>query len=305
MRDVRRLRTHFQKQLDTTMITITKPMSACFTALLLCCSSCLLRAGEAVWTAASGLFPTNASPSWYFYSEPASTMTIGAGSLRIETSPAFARATYFHDRDVLSIPTNFVIEARVRYISGSSTVPGRAAAGISFFTRKGVANWLWIGQDEVFVNSGARLQRGAVASVDTDDAFHTYRIEFHGVASGSGFDVFHDGTLVLSGSLFLDDEDQEPEIGWGDVAYEASGVSEWQSFRHNASAAPTVSIFAAAEICWSSETNRTYQVQWAPALPATNWTDLGSAVAGTGTNVCVFDSTRGSGRRFYRVEVVP
>ena len=44
----------------------------------------------------------------------------------------------------------------------------------------------------------------------------------------------YDGVLTLKGSLFAADEDQAPEIGWGDLAYDASGVSEWQLFRHNA-----------------------------------------------------------------------
>jgi len=284
---------------------IVVPLSACLTVSLLFCSAGWSRAGDAVWTAASGVLPTSANPPWLFYGEPTNSVTLGSGVLRMETSPAFARASYFQEWDALSIPTNFVIEASVRYVSGNSTTAGRTGTGIYFFTQKGVANWLWIGQDEVFVNAGSRFQRGAVANVDTDDAFHSYRIEFRGITNGSRFDVFYDGALTLNGLLFLDDEDQEPEIAWGDLAYEASGVSEWRSFRHNASALPTVSIFTAAEICWPSETNRIYQVQWAPSLPAASWTDFGSPVAGTGTNMCVFDSTRGTARRFYRVELVP
>jgi hypothetical protein len=287
------------------MKTNTVAIEVYFTVLLMFCSACLSRAGDAVWTAASGQFPTDASPSWLFYGELTNTVTLVSGVLRMETSPAFARASYFQEFNTLSIPTNLIIEARVRVVESSSTVAGRAVAGIYFYPQKGIANWLWIGKDEVFVNSGTRFQRGSVANVDTDDAFHTYRIELHGTTNGSSFDVFYDGTLTLSGSLFADDEDQEPEIAWGDLAYEASGVSEWQSVRHNASAVPTVSIFPAAEICWPSETNRMYQVQWASSLSATNWTDFGAAVVGTGTNICIFDSTRGSDGRFYRVEIVP
>ena len=192
-----------------------------------------LSGATSIWRAESGVLPTAATPPWEFYSEPTSTVDLSPDFLRLETSPSFSRATYFQEYNALSIPADFVIEARVRYVSGSSTTPARAAAGISFFTEKGIANWLWIGDDEIFVNSGARFQKGASAAVDTNDAFHDYRIEFHGTSIGSTFDVFYDGAFKLSGTLFMDDEDQQPELGWGDLAYEASGISEWQSFSHN------------------------------------------------------------------------
>ena len=65
--------------------------------------------------------------------------------------------------------------------------------------------------------------------MDTDDAFHTYRIEVHGVTNGSTFEVFYDGTPTLIGSLYFQDEDQQTEIFWGSYP---SGESLWQSFRH-------------------------------------------------------------------------
>lgn len=67
---------------------------------------------------------------------------------------------------------------------------------------------------------------------------------------------------------------------------------------------PVVSIYPATEICWSSQTNSRYQVEWAPSVDSTSWTSLGPAVQGTGSNVCVFDSTRSGAVRFYQVRVV-
>src|SRR4026207_292285 len=127
------------------------------------------QAGDAVWTATSGSFPTNANPSWLFYGEPTNSVTLAAGILRLETSPAFARATYFQEFYALSVPTNLVIEARMRFVNGSSTTPARSAAGVYFYPQKGVANYLWIGQDEIFVNAGTRFQKGETAAVDTDN----------------------------------------------------------------------------------------------------------------------------------------
>jgi hypothetical protein len=173
-----------------------------------------------------------------YYEEPTTSVTLAEGALRLETSPDNARASYFQEYDFLSIPEDLVIEADVRFVSGRSATSARSSAGIYFYPQKQVANWLWIGQDEIFVNAGSRFQRGAHANVDTDDAFHNYRIQLHGTAEGNEFDVYYDGALMLSGSLFLDDEDQEPEIAWGDLAYEASGISEWRSFRHTGLAVP-------------------------------------------------------------------
>jgi hypothetical protein len=198
------------------------------------CAASRARAAESAWTAASGVLPSAANPPYSFYEELTASVSLGAGVLKLDTSPASSRATYFQESDALSVPPNLVVEARVRFVSGTSDVPGHAPAGISFYPSKGVANSLWIGRDEVFVNAGTRFARGAVAGVDTDGAFHDYRIEVQGTSAGSRLDVFYDGAPLLTGALFLDDPDQEAEIGWGDLAYDASGVSEWQSFRHNA-----------------------------------------------------------------------
>jgi len=68
---------------------------------------------------------------------------------------------------------------------------------------------------------------------------------------------------------------------------------------------PIVSIFTAVEINWLALTNVSYQVQWSSDLGSTNWTNLGASVQGASTNTSVFDSTRYSSKRFYRVEVSP
>jgi hypothetical protein len=68
---------------------------------------------------------------------------------------------------------------------------------------------------------------------------------------------------------------------------------------------PSVSIYTAVEVCWPTETNKTYQLQWAPSLGSVTWMSLGSPVPGTGTNICIFESTRGMAKRFYRLEVLP
>ena len=267
-----------------------------FAFLFILCVARLSHAGDAVWTAASGMYPTNVNPPWFLSGYPG-TPVLDPGALRLRGTNSYLG--YFQgdsgrsDLD-LDIPTNLVLEARVRLVSGT--------AKIYFVTQLGVENWLSIGADEISVNAGARTVRGAAASVDTDDAFHTYRVEVHGVTTGSTFQVFYDGILTLTGALYFQDEGQFPEIFWGSYPI---GESLWQSFKHNGSTTPTLSVFPAAEICWASKTNLLYQVQWATSLPSTNWTGLGPPKQGTGAEICIFDSTRAAARRFYRVEVVP
>ena len=266
-------------------------------AFFILCVAYALQAGDAVWTASSGLLPSGANPRWGFFEYPQNGAhpALEADGLRLRSTNGYI-GFYQGDGEpnVLDIPTNLVLEARVRAISGT--------AAIYFVTEQGVENWLSIGTDEIFVHAGARTNRGATAHVDTDNAFHNYRIEVRGVTNGSLFQVFYDGALTLTGSLYFEDEDQRTEILWGSYP---SGESLWQSFRHNAFTTPTLTAFPAAEICWPSRSNLFYQVQWASSLPATGWTGLGPPIRGTGAEICVFDSTRGAARRFYRVEVVP
>lgn len=60
-------------------------------------------------------------------------------------------------------------------------------------------------------------------------------------------------------------------------------------------------IYTAVEINWNSQAGHSYQVQYATALNSNLWINLGSPVAGTGTNNSVFDSTRSQPAKFYRV----
>src|SRR5436853_6975291 len=104
------------------MTTRFKSIPLCF-ALLLLSAARLIHAADAFWTASSGLLPNAAAPPWEFYAEPSNNVTLNQGTLRMETNPAFARASYFQEAKSLSIPTSLVIEATVRFVSGDSTTP--------------------------------------------------------------------------------------------------------------------------------------------------------------------------------------
>ena len=60
------------------------------------------------------------------------------------------------------------------------------------------------------------------------------------------------------------------------------------------------------QVCWTSLSNRVYQLEYSSALNPTNtWLPLGPPITSTGTNICVTDSMLDELRRFYRVHVLP
>jgi hypothetical protein len=60
-------------------------------------------------------------------------------------------------------------------------------------------------------------------------------------------------------------------------------------------------------VCWNSESNHLYQVQYRSELTTNQWTDLfPTNIAATGTETCIYDDIpRGRPQRFYRVLEAP
>ncbi|MEI8043097.1 MAG: hypothetical protein WCL11_16930 [Verrucomicrobiota bacterium] len=65
------------------------------------------------------------------------------------------------------------------------------------------------------------------------------------------------------------------------------------------------SIYGSAEICWLSEPAKQYQVQFTSDVDSGEWHNFGQPIQGNGNEICVFDSTRGRQKRFYRVQILP
>ena len=66
-------------------------------------------------------------------------------------------------------------------------------------------------------------------------------------------------------------------------------------------ARPNLSIWTAVELGWNSSTNYLYQVQWSTNLISSNWFNLGAPIQGNGTTNYLFDTTRTSPKKYYRV----
>ena len=54
------------------------------------------------------------------------------------------------------------------------------------------------------------------------------------------------------------------------------------------------------ELCWSSQSNSTYQVQYSQDLFTNGWTNLGGSLLATNATTCIFDFISGPSQRFYR-----
>ncbi len=139
---------------------------------------------------------------------------------------------YQQSAPYISFPDTTYIEARTRFVSGSTSAVNRTHISIKFTTAPNMGNILFIGQDEIFLLADGDV-RGMSAAVDTNDGFHTYGINVH---TDGSINVLYDGGPTLTGSTFTHPSTHggTPHIAWGDITSHAYGVSEWAFFRHNA-----------------------------------------------------------------------
>lgn len=127
------------------------------------------------------------------------------------------------------------IQFQMRYISGNTTDSARRVASVLFQGAGGAAatgNILWIGKDDIFLWSADGVV-GQRAFVDTDDDYHTYRIEWE--QSGTNTDsieVYRDGsaTPVLKGKAFSRPQwTADARVAWGHQFFGAQGITLWRS----------------------------------------------------------------------------
>lgn len=190
------------------------------------------------WFASSGLFPDQVSPPWALTdSATPEDPVLSGGVLTISTSTGAENMRYTQAGTVLvePVPDPWVMEGRLRFVSGGSSHVSRAPVTIQFQPGPFVGNVLMIGKDEIWLLAGD-LVRGATALVDTDGAFHTYRI---GLGSGGAISVFYDDVLTLTGTTFGSPNVTATSIlFWGEGSSLAFGISEWEFFRHNGATVP-------------------------------------------------------------------
>jgi hypothetical protein len=221
-------------------------IATAFAIWLLCPAAHCTAAFVSTWDGSSGLLPSQLDPPWTL-TDTASpeNPVLSGGVLTISTSAIAENMSYLQSGGLVDTSGDFYMEARVRRVSGTSTSSNRAPIAIGWTTTPNTGNYLFIGSDEIFLNAPGDV-KGAAVSVDTDNVFHTYRIE---VSTGGAFKVFYDSVQVLTGVSHVDAGvfGPTPRIFWGEASLLATGTSEWTRFEHNALSVPEpASIFLAA-----------------------------------------------------------
>lgn len=285
-----------------------KNLHAILPNLFLICA--LPHAGAAVvmWDASSGLLPDQASPPWILDSTSPNQPVLTNNALLITTSASAEHLAYVMTGPILAGITNLEMTVNMRVVSGSLYGDFRGPATIGITMAPDVGVNLWMGDDGITLNSAPDTP-GPKASVDTTNAFHTYTIQVSGTNVGSAVKVYYDGAQVLGGRTYAAHPGHfysEPSVHWGDGTAWTSGVSEWRLVTVNDTLSNllVLSIYTAVEICYPTEANKLYQLQFTTNLFGTNWMDFGAPVVGTGLTNCTFDSTRYSVKRYYRVIVL-
>ncbi|MDZ4804869.1 MAG: FlgD immunoglobulin-like domain containing protein [Candidatus Eisenbacteria bacterium] len=184
-----------------------------------------------VWNASTNEFPNQNCPWSLGDTATPEQPVLSGGVLTIATSDN-AEQLYYEQTGFLDIPDTLKVLARLKVVSESHQAGNtRRGVTVAFTVAPDKANFLAFGRDEISLLSGFSLQ-GPTASVDTDDQFHDYLIE---VQNETTVLVYQDDILVLTGAIISSPNfDNVPGFYWGDGTGNARGVSEWQTFRHNA-----------------------------------------------------------------------
>ena len=186
------------------------------------------------WEGSSGEAPS--SSCWNASVDPSASVTFGSGAMTISTSSGGQNVYWYQSGSQIAFLPTFVLEARVKYLSGSTAHVSRAPVSILVETAPFLGNVLFVGADDVFILSDD-LVRGASAAVDTDGDFHTYRLSI----AGSSVSVEYDGAPLLSGSTFFNNASffaGTERILFGEGSSFAYGSSVWEYVEHNSGADP-------------------------------------------------------------------
>jgi hypothetical protein len=195
------------------------------------------RAATNAWYASSGLLPDQVTPNWVLFDTATANPTLTGGELTLSTA-ANTETMFYRQSNNIAMPSNLTVEFRTRFVSRNTTLNYNSPMNIAFTTAPNIGNILYLAQDDLWLANGISV-RGPSASVDTDGAFHTYRIEVAGTTAGSAVNVYYDGGVspIISHTLINNSflNGSFPRVLFGDATGGDSGVSKWEYLWHNGS----------------------------------------------------------------------
>lgn len=185
------------------------------------------------WNAASGLTPDQVEPTFpLFVSGGASAPFLESNLLKISTGQDGQNVYYMQVEPAVETEQDFSIEFRMRLVSGSTSTNLRGPVTVFITLANFRGTLLVIDVDKVFFTASSGTT-GTIATVDTNEALHTYRVQHDGLGK---FTLFYDESELLQASAFADPANHGSlkRIGWGEGSSYAFGASEWEFFNHNA-----------------------------------------------------------------------
>lgn len=200
----------------------------------------------------------------------------------------------------------------------STTFPGIASTGYYSFSLTVEPGWAvnLTTMDISFSSPGGTNRVNAVELRSAVDGFATPLFVHPGVGfSGDDNTIALSGMAGLTGTIefrlwgyqadsptalfLLDNDNHFPIAGstHGAVRFNGTVIP----------VGPRLSIRCSqVEVCWQSDSNKTYQLQYRSSLTTNLWADLGAAIQGDGTRKCIMDSVaEGQPQRYYRAIATP
>jgi hypothetical protein len=195
-----------------------------------------------VWDGSSGLLPEQVDPGWELIDNAPTNPSLAGGVLTIQTAGSFSHQQYYRMAGAaFAAPDTgpYWLEAEVRLVSGSQTSGWwRAPIAMGIRFDNGRLAVLEIRPDFIYIRNGDNSVGASNATVDTNDAFHTYRMEVLGTASGSTVNVYQNGLLVLTDNAVYN-ASGTAGVFFGESSTLALGTSEWKRVSHNMAAVAT------------------------------------------------------------------
>ncbi|MDQ1303788.1 MAG: putative secreted protein with sorting signal [Pseudomonadota bacterium] len=192
------------------------------------------------WNAAGGLLPDQAGPWALSDGSTVHDPVLSAGVLTLTTEADYSRQMYYGISDAgVAFPASgsYWIEATLKLGYGASAAGWwRAPVVVGIGFDNGNFATLEIASDSIWIRNGNN-SISASATVDTDDMFHTYRLEVDGQADGDQVRAYQDGVELLAASSVFYNGGTRSAF-WGDATILSYGSSEWLAVSTNVAVVP-------------------------------------------------------------------